>query len=307
MPHLHVISGPGAAIRRLLADVTDKLASRGYTETRREEACEWGSLLSENRGRGLWDDRSVVIVEDAEKLGPMPKQLASMLEGPDADTHILLVCKSEGPSLISKEHAGLCTFAKASTPPPWSRERDGIILSEAKKQGARVAPDALSLLKELFEDTGELAAETSKVAGVCLLRKRSEISAADVEELCLSDGNRNLLKLLDGLCAKSETESLAILDDMGGRSELLPLLSALHNRFRLAMYFALFPRERAGITRAFGTKDYASRQADSAVRKYGAEKLKNFVAGIIRITSNERIGQGASWRDLSLLVIDLLN
>jgi DNA polymerase-3 subunit delta len=230
-----------------------------------------------------------------------------MLEGPDADTRILLVCKPDGQSIIPKEYAGRCTLSKTSSPPPWSKERDAIILGEAKKRGVGVSGAALAMMKELFEDIGELASEAGTVAGVCALRGAREISAEDVEELCLSDGNRNLLKLLDGLCAADYSGSLASLEELSARSELMPLLAALHNRFRLAMYLAVFQKEKAGVMNALGAKDYAARNAEAAARNYGAERLKNFVTGIIRITSNERTGQGASWRDLSLLVIDLLS
>jgi DNA polymerase-3 subunit delta len=180
-------------------------------------------------------------------------------------------------------------------------------VNEARRQGIGIARGAVSILKELFEDVGELAAEAEKLACFCVFRKIREISEADVEEFCMSDGSRNMLRLLDGLCAGHSVESLTSLNDMSGRSELLPLLSALHNRFRLALYFAVFPGDKANFARALGAKDYAMRNADSAARKYGSEKLSVFVTGLIRITSNERIGQGAAWRDLSLLVIDLLS
>jgi DNA polymerase-3 subunit delta len=291
----------------MLADETAKLASAGYTGVRRQEGGDWTALLCENRGRGLFDELNVVIVEDGETLGTMPERLAPMLEGPGASTHILLVCKTDGPRAIAKEHEALCTLSKAETPPPWSKERDGIILSEARKQGVGIARNALFLLKELFEDVGELASEAEKVARACVLLKRPEISASDVENFCMSDGNRNLLKLLDGLCSGNRADSLASFGDMSSRSELTPLLSALHNRFRMAMYFALFPGERAGYARALGAKDYAARMAGEAAAMYGEAKLLDFVTGLIRIAANERIGQGASWRDLNILVIDLLS
>jgi hypothetical protein len=39
---------------------------------------------------------------------------------------------------------------------------------------------------------------------------------------------------------------------------------------------------------------------------YGSAKLLDFVTGLIRIAANERTGRGASWKDLNVLVIDLL-
>ena len=307
MPHLHVISGSGAAVRRLLAEETAKLLRGGCDDINSVEPRDWCTLLSENSGRGLWSDKTAVIVEEAERLGPLPARLAPMLEGPCADNVILLVCKSDGPSIIPKELAGRCTVSKVTQPPPWSRERDEIIYAEAKKFGVSVSRQAVSMLKEMFEDIGELAAEAGMVARVCSLKGAREITPADVGETCLSDGSRNLLKLLDGLCAGNHAHCMASLEELSARSELQPLIAALHNRFRLAMYLAVFRDDRAGVIRAFGARDYAAKQAETAVRLYGAERLSEFVTGLIRITSNDRSGRGADWRDLSLLVLDLLS
>ncbi|MDR1651396.1 MAG: hypothetical protein LBR87_06390 [Synergistaceae bacterium] len=307
MPHLRLLSGPGAALRRLISEELDRLSAAGYEDVRRLECGEWAPLLTENRGRGLFGDRSVILVEEAEKLGVMPERLAPMLEPPGADSVILLVCRSDAPASVPKALMKLCTSVKASEPSFWSRERDDIVISEAERKGLSVSRDALSLLKELFDDTGELASETAKAASICRVRGKKEISAAEVEEFCLSDGSRNLLKLLDGLCSGRPGESRACLGSLSLHSELTPLLSALHNRFRIAMYFSLCAKERASFARALGAKEYASRLAESASRLYGGEKLRNFVTGLVRIASNERSGQGASWRDLDLLVIDLMS
>ena len=306
MPHLHVISGTGAVLRRFLAGEKEKLEREGCEDISSVEAGDWGALLSENSGRGLWSDKSAVIVEEAERLGPLPLRLAPMVEGPGADNVILLVCKPESSSLIPKEIAGRCTVSRVSSPPPWSRERDEIVYSEAEKFGVRASRQAVFMLKEMFEDIGELAAESGMVARMCAGRGAREITAADVEELCLSDGGRNLLKLLDGLCAGNRVDCMASLEDLSARSEFPPLIAALHNRFRLAMYLAMFKDDRAGVVRALGAKDYAARKAETAAGIYGAPRLMQFVTGLIRIKSNDRAGRGAGWRDLSLLVIELL-
>ena len=307
MPHLHVISGTGAALRRLLAEERTRLEQDGYEDISSVEAGEWGALLSENIGRGLWSDKTAVIVEEAERLGQLPARLVPMLEERGADNVILLVCKPDGASIIPREAAGRVAVSKVSSPPPWSKERDEIIYSEAKKFGVGVSRASLSMLKEMFEDAGELAAETVMVARVCSLRGAREITPADVNELCLSDGGRNMLKLLDGLCEGNYADCMASLEDLSVRSEFQPLIAALHNRFRLAMYIASFGAESAGVVRALGAKDYASRKARTAAGIYGAERLVKFVTGLVRITSSDRAGQGSAWNDLSLLIIDLLS
>ena len=139
MPHIHVVSGSGAGARRLLAEVTAGLEARGYGGVRRQEASDWGTLLTENSCRGLFEDNSLVVVEEAEKLGALPKKFASMLEGPDASAYIVLACKSENISIIPKELAGRCSFSKSASPPPWSRERDDLILKTARSRGIGIS------------------------------------------------------------------------------------------------------------------------------------------------------------------------
>jgi DNA polymerase-3 subunit delta len=306
MPHLHVVSGSGAGARRLLSEVTAALEAKGYGDVRRQEASDWGTLLTENSCRGLFEDNSLVIVEEAEKLGPLPEKFAPMLEGPEASSYIVLASKSDNISLISKKLADRCSFSKSVSPPPWSRERDELILESARKQGIGVSKSAVMLMKELFDDMGELASESEKVASFCSILRRKEISLSAVGDYCLSDGSRSLLKFLDALCAARGVDSMEALSELAVHSDMTPLLSALHNRFRIAMYFALYPADRAVFSRALGARDYAARQAETAAKKYGAARLRDFVTGLIRITSNERSGQSAGWFDLEMLVLDLL-
>jgi DNA polymerase-3 subunit delta len=307
MPHIHVVSGSGAGARRLLAEVTAGLEAKGYGGVRRQEASDWGTLLAENSCRGLFEENSLVVVEEAEKLGPLPKKFVPMLEGSGASNYILLSCKSDNVSIIPREAAAKCSFSKNASPPPWARERDELIMGTVRSKGVGISKSAVMLMKELFEDMGELASESEKVASFCALLGRKEISPSAVGDYCLSDGSRSLLKFLDALCAAHGADSMEALSELVLHSELTPLLSALHNRFRLAMYFALYPAERTVFSRALGARDYAARQAETAAKRYGGERLKNFVTGLIRMTSNERSGQSAGWFDLEVLVIDLLS
>jgi DNA polymerase-3 subunit delta len=307
MPHLRLITGSGTAQRRLVAKELAALATKGYVLRARMEGGEWRSLLTENRGRGLFDERSVIVVDDAEKMGPMPENLASLMESEDASVVILLVAKSEVPVIVPKALSGRCSHSKAEEPSPWSKDRDGIVADAARRHGVAIGRESASLIKEMFEDSGEMASESDKVASFCAATGRREVTREDVEALCLSSGGKSLLKLLDGICAGQVAQSLASLDALAAGGELLPTLSALHNRMRIALYSAAFPREKGLFAKALGAKDYASRQADRAASLYGRAKLLDFVTGLILVNSNEKSGAGASWRDLGVLVINLLS
>ncbi|MDR1917184.1 MAG: hypothetical protein LBQ58_11485 [Synergistaceae bacterium] len=308
MPHIHLLLASGAPQRRLITSTLEALASSGYVDVRREECGDWAALLTENRSPGLFDDKSVVVVEEAERMGVMPPRLAPMLESAESRVHILLVSnKSDAQSIIPKEFLPLCAISKASTPSPWSRERDDIVCTIAKEHAISMSRDVVSLLKELYDDIGELESEAGKLALICELRGKKSVSLSDVEAYCLSDGSRSLLKLLDGICTGKFIESLISLNEMSGSGELLPLVSALHNRIRIAFYMAAYPHEAVAFARALGVRDYAARLAENAARIYGKSKLLDFVVGLIRINANEKSGLGASWRDLAILIIDLMS
>lgn len=307
MPHLHLITGTGTAQRKLLAEEIAALTAKGYVLASRREGGEWRSLLTENRGPGLFDERIVLVVDEAEKMGLMPENAAPLLEKQGASVVILLVAKSEVPAIIPKNLLDKCSHSKAEAPSPWSRDRDDVIRDAARKHGVTIPRESAVLFKELFDDAGELASEAQKAAWFCAASGRREVSREDVESLCLSDGSKSTLKLLDGICAGQAKESLSSLGALMKDGELLPALSALHNRMRLALYYSAFPREREKFAKAIGAKDYASRQAGQAASVYGKEKLLKFITGLLRINANEKSGMGASWRDLNVLVIDLLS
>jgi DNA polymerase-3 subunit delta len=113
--------------------------------------------------------------------------------------------------------------------------------------------------------------------------------------------------LLDGICERRTRETLPLIESLRGAAELLQIVSALHNRLRCAMYMAEFPGESAAFVKAFGASPYAARLAEKAARSYGREKLLKCVAGLIRINANEKSGAGASWHDLSILIIELMS
>ncbi|MDR1482303.1 MAG: hypothetical protein LBI74_06735 [Synergistaceae bacterium] len=309
MPHLHLLIASGTARKRLMDSTVSDLAKAGYGDLRRQDGGDWHSLMTDNMGAGLFDERGVIIVDDAAKLGPFPNGLAPLISPPPPDSPnvIILMCDTETSALIPKAYIGRCTVSKAAELSPWSKERDSMITESAKRNGVSVRRDAITLLKELYEDSGEMASEAEKLSLFCGMSGRGEITVSDVQSLCMSDGSRSTLKLLDGICRGSRTDVLRALDTLSRSSELLPLLSALHNRIRIAFYMAAFPNEGGAFVRALGVKDYATKMAGTAARIYGKDNLMNFVTGLIKINYNEKSGLGASWRDLSLLAINLLS
>ncbi len=152
----------------------------------------------------------------------------------------------------------------------------------AGELGVALAPDGAAMLVELLEDPEEIRAQIKSLG---LLKKGASARAADVEQLCLDDGSRNLLKLLDGLCSGDYKNVLRSLRAMEKSGELIPLLVPLHNRMRLAWYAGM-GKDSLLFAKALGAKDYAWRMAKQADQKYGHKAVTDFMCALIRIMNH---------------------
>ena len=92
---------------------------------------------------------------------------------------------------------------------------------------------------------------------------------------------------------------------MSSSADLIPSITPIHNRMRLAWYASL-GNDGAAIGRALGAKDYAWRMASQAARRYGRVALTDFTADLLRISIEERSGRGAGWNGLETAIIKLL-
>lgn len=306
MPDLRLIAASGTAQRRVLEDTAAKLEKEGYVLSGRQEGGDWVSLLSENMSGGLFDEKRLIIIENAALLGPMPESLAAMVV-PGSSVVVLLVYDADPGKLIPAAILKKCGVIRPEAFPRWPRERQAWVSDLARKMGLQIDRAAVSLIVELLDDPEEIR---SQLASLSTLRKKEPINKKDIEELCLDDGSGNLLKLLDALCGGDAATALRTFRAMSrgsGTAELFPLVTALHNRMRLALYAAGYKNDGAAFARALGARDYAWRLANGAARRYGERALLAFVVGLIKLNIEEKSGRGAGWNSLELLVLDLLS
>lgn len=302
MPSLRLIVASGTAQRRLLEETTKELEKKGYILAARQEGGEWVPLLSENMSGGLFDENRLVIVDSAAQMGPMPDNLGSMIEK-ESSVIIVLVYDAEPSKLIPKEVMAKCAVLRPAEFPRWPRERQMWATNLANEMRVSLSRDAAALIVELLEDPEEIRGQIQSLA---MLSRGGEISAADVDSLCLDDGSRNMLRLLDGLCGGDNIGALRALHAIARNGELIPLTSAIHNRMRLAWYASMFPRQGAMFAKALGARDYAWRMAGQAARRYGPAALTKFCVGLVRLNICEKSGTGAGWNSLETLVLDLV-
>ena len=305
MPSLLLIAASGTAQRRLLEESCAGLEKKGYTAAGSQEGGEWNSVLSDNMTSGLFDENRYVVVESAPLLGDFPEKLSFMVT-PDASTVIVLVYESD-PKLqpskfIPQSVLSQCRTVKAEAFPRWPRERQIWVTRAAEELGVKVAPDGAAMIVELLDDPEEIRAQLKSLAR---LKKDAPVTAGDVEDLCLDDGSRNMLRLLDGLCKGDSAAVLKSLRSIPETDELIPALVPIHNRMRLAWYAGL-GRSSAAFAKALGARDYAWRMGCQADRIYGHAALTEFIADLIRINIEERSSAGAGWHGLETAVIRLM-
>ena len=303
MPSLRLIVASGTGQRRLLEETAAELKKQGYTAAARQEGGEWVPLLSENMSGGLFDEKRFLIVDAAAQMGPLPESLSPMVEK-ESSVVIVLVYDSEPTKLIPKSILSKCTVLRPAEFPRWPRERQLWVANLAKEMKVDLSREAAALIVELLEDPEEIRGQLKSLS---LLRHGGTVSAADVDSLCLDDGSRSLLRLLDGTCTGDAMGAICALRAIKKNGDLIPLTSALHNRMRLAWYAAMFPRQAALFAKALGARDYAWRLAGQAAKKYGPAKLTRFTIGLVKLNIDEKSGSSAGWNGLETLLIDLLS
>lgn len=306
MPSLYLIVASGTAQRRLLRETTENFEKKGYVMSLKQEGGDWCSLLADNASLGLFDENRLIIVDDALLMGAMPEKLSFMLQK-ESSVVIVLVYDSDPSKLIPKSAMEKCTVLKPEEFPRWPRERQAWVRTLANKMNVNIDTGGAALIVELLDDPEEIR---SQLLSLSLLKPKSVITASDVKSMCLDDGSKNLLRLLDGLCAKDAVSVLSSVKAMSGASktdDLIPLLSAIHNRMRLAWYAACCRGNESMMANALGARDYAWRMAQKASTFYSASALTSFVTGIIALNIGEKSGTSAGWNELETLLITLLS
>ncbi len=302
MSSLLLISASGTSQRRLLEETVADFEKRGYVISGRQEGGEWCPLLSDNMSGGLFDDKRIVVVESAALMGPLPESIGNMVDG-DPSVVILLVYDSDPAKSIPSRILERCTVLKAAPFPRWPRERMIWAFDLACEMGIKIDREAVSLMIELTEDPEEIRRQ---LLSLSILKKGGTVTCSDVENMCLDDGTGNLLKILDGLCSGDHVKTLRSLSAVSKNGDLIPLVSAIHNRMRLAWYASAHPGRENLFSQSLGAKNYAWTMACKAARKYGADPIRRFVFGLIKINIDEKSGTGSGWTGLETLVIELM-
>ena len=306
MPHIIAIEYSESQRRQLKAEI-DRLSKAGCPLSAKYDAetfGTWDKLFETAIAPGLFAERELIVVENAEILGAFPEKFSPLIEDDKADTVIILVFNGDAKNL--KSIAKSITLIKPEAQiPPWKRQ--SWLLSLAKENGFSISPDAAQLLAESIESQEELRSEIQKLA---VYADGRQITLEDAENLSFDEGGRALMTFLDGLCDNKPQDVARSIKHL--RNEpLLITLTAITNRLRPALIISFFKgRYTDDALKAIGNdpakKNYALKKAQSALKYYGAEKIKIFMAKSARLSFLEKTSRAEGWQGFEMIIWELM-
>lgn len=302
MPRIIAIEYSDAQ-RRQLSEKLKELSKSGLPLNGKYDAQNfgtWGKLFENVITPGLFVQREVIVIENSETLGEFPEDLSNLIEDEKADCVLILIFNTDTKNLknVKKSITLIKPEAQIS---PW--ERPKWLMNLAKEQKFKLDYDAAQLLADSVESQEELRAEINKLA---IYSEGRSITLEDVENLCFDEGGRALLIFLDGLCANNPFDVSRALKYLR-REPLLPVLAALTNRLRPALMLSCFNnRYSDDVLKILGTKDYAKKKAQAALKNFGADKIKIFMAKAARLSYLEKTNIAESWNGFELIIFELM-
>ena len=306
MPHIIAIEYSESQRRQLKAEI-DRLNKSGYPLSGKYDAetfGTWDKLFENAITPGLFVQREAIVVENAEILDVFPEKLSSLIEPDTADTVIILVFSTDTKNL--KPIAKSITLIKPEAQiPPWKRQ--AWLVSLAKEQGFKISPDAAQLLADSIDSQEELRSEILKLG---IYADGREITLEDAQNLSFDEGGRAMMMFLDGICANNPHDvarSLIHLRD----EPMLPILAAITNRLRPALIMSLFQGKYTDeALKATGfdpaKKNYAINKARTALKIYGADKIKMFMAESARLSFLEKTSLAEGWQGFEVIIWELM-
>lgn len=315
MPRLIIIEGQ-AAQRRQLAEQIKNLEKDGYALTGKFEAgmhfSDWRSLLEAADTPGLFVEKQIIVCESAELLGEFPEKFADNLnaqDDKDALSVIIAAFSGDFKKIFAKEilNSKKILFLKAEAEvPPWKRKE--WLLNIAKENKFKLDPDAAALLSEFIESQEELRSVLYTL-GNYANKKNIKINVQLVRALSFDEGSHVQLTFLDGVCQAKYKDVSASLKYLKRDPSFLPILTALCNRLRPALYIALFPKNSDEALKAIGVKNpsaYAVKMARSALARYGANAIKIFMLKAARLSYLEKTQDSEGWDGFELILWELM-
>ena len=302
MPRIIAIENSDSQ-RRQLSEKLKELNKDGWPLNGKYDAQNfgtWEKLFENVITPGLFVQREVIVNENSETLGEFPEELSNFIEDEKADCVLILIFNADTKNLKAVKNSITIIKPEAQIP-TW--ERPKWLMTLAKEQNFKLDYDAAQLLADSIESQEELRGEINKLA---IYSEGKNITLEDIENLSFDEGGRALLVFLDGVCANNPFDVSRALKYL--RTEpLLPVLTALTNRLRPALMLSCFNNKYSNeVLKILGTKDYAKKKAQAALKNFGADKIKIFMAKAVRLSYLEKTNTAESWQGFELIIYELM-
>ncbi len=300
MPHIIAIENSEAQ-RRQLSETLNSLAKKGWPLTAKYEAQtfgKWQALFENAITPGLFATREAIVIENAETLGEFPTELSNLIEDDKADCIIILMFNTDTKNL--KAITNQITFIKAEAQIPAWKRRDWLI-NLAKEKGFKLAPDASQLLADTIQSQEELRSEVHKLS---LYSQGRDVNISDVEELSFDEGGRAQLIFLDGVCDNKPLDVIRSLKYLR-TNPLIITLTAITNRLRPALIVSCFENSDEAL-KTTGASNYAMKKARAALKNFGENAIKKFMAKSIRLSYLEKTNHSEGWQGFELILWELM-
>ena len=309
MPHLIAIEYSESQ-RRQLNEKIQELEKKGWPLNARYDAQNfgtWEKLFENAVTPGLFSERELIVVENSETLGEFPEALSSLIEDEKSDCVIILIFNSDTKNLKAIKDLIIIIKPEAQIP-PWKRRE--WLINLAKNENFKLNYNAAQLMADSIESQEELRSEIKKLALYSEIKKLREININEIENLCFDEGGRALLIFLDGVCSNDVQKVTRALKYLRNQP-MLPILAAITNRLRPALIISSF--ETGYINQALKavgidpSKKYALEKSQNALKNFGAEKIKTFMAKSARLSYLEKTNKAEGWQGFELILWKLMS
>ena len=117
-----------------------------------------------------------------------------------------------------------------------------------------------------------------------------------VRKLSFDEGRSGMLAFLDGFCRGNASAVFSNLERMKKEESVLPLLTALYNRIRPALYLALYPGKRGEwVKLVLQIKEYPRTKSREDLRHYPKEALSDLASGLLALSWKEKTSAAEGW------------
>jgi DNA polymerase III delta subunit len=172
----------------------------------------------------------------------------------------------------------------------------------SKDLGVNITDDAAALLAESIDEQEELRGELLKLADYS---RPHQISLELVKQLSFDEGGGAMLKFLDGFSLGKAGDVISSLRRLKHDASPLPLIAALSNRLRPALYITVFRNEQEALA-SLGVRDYAARMAKQALKIYGKTAVQKFMLELTRLSFMEKTNHAEGWPGFEAALLMML-